>query len=125
MPATEAVTASGMAPDGGVRIARAIGEALRLLDRVRNRALQGEDVIPTPDDIDPSRPGAIPVFSEPWPSERRSVSSRVGITRLREAFSCLAEAEQRVQEGAIDDITWRYVGEAVLLANQVGRSPLL
>jgi hypothetical protein len=90
MSATEAVTASGMAPDEGVRIARAVGEALRLLDRVRNRALQGED-----------------------------------ITRLREAFSCLAEAEQRVQEGAIDNITWWYVGEAVLLADQVGRSPLL
>jgi hypothetical protein len=67
-----------------------VGEALRLLDRVRNRALQGED-----------------------------------ITRLREAFSCLAEAEQRVQEGTIDNIAWRYVGEAVLLAHQVGRSPLL
>ena len=90
MSATEAVTASGMAPDGGVRIARAVSEALRLLDRARNRALQGED-----------------------------------ITRLREAFSCLAEAEQRVQEGTIDNITWRYVGEAVLLANRVGRSPLL
>ena len=89
MSATEAVTANGMAPDGGVRIARAVGEALRLLDLARNRALQGED-----------------------------------ITRLREAFSCLAEAEQRVQEGTIDNTTWRHIGEAVLLADQVGRNPL-
>jgi len=89
MSATEAVTASGMAPDGGVRIARAMGEALQLLDQARSRV------------------------------------QRVGdVTRVREAFSCLAEAEQRVQKGAIDNTTWRHIGEAVLLADQVGRNPL-
>ena len=35
--------------------------------------------IPTPDDIDPSRPGRSPVFCESWPGWRRSVSSRVGM----------------------------------------------
>ena len=78
-----------MAPDGSVRIARAMGEALQLLDQARSRV------------------------------------QRVGdVTRVREAFSCLAEAEQRVQKGAIDNTTWRHIGEAVLLADQVGRNPL-
>ena len=89
MLAAEAMTTSGMAPDGSVRIARAMGEALQLLDQARSRV------------------------------------QRVGdVTRVREAFSCLAEAEQRVQKGAIDNTTWRHIGEAVLLADQVGRNPL-
>jgi hypothetical protein len=90
MSATEAVTASGMAPDGGVRIARAIDEALQLLDQARSRV------------------------------------QRVGdVTRIHEAVSCLAEAERHLQEGPIDSAIWRHIGEAVLLADQVGRSPLL
>ena len=88
MSATEAMTASGMAPDGGVRIARAMGEALQILDRAWSRAQRGEDM-----------------------------------TRVREAVSCLAEAGRHAQEGPIDTAVWRHIGEAVLLADQVGRSP--
>ena len=90
MPATEAMTASGMAPDGSVRIARAMDEALQLLNQARSRV------------------------------------QRVGdVTRIHEAVSCLAEAERQLQEGPIDSAIWRHIGEAVLLADQVGRSPLL
>jgi hypothetical protein len=86
MSATEAVTASGMAPDGGVRIARAIDEALQLLDQARSRV------------------------------------QRVGdVTRIHEAASCLAEAERHRQEGPINTAIWRHIGEAVMLADQVGR----
>ena len=84
------MTTSGMAPDGSVRIARAMGEALQLLDQARSRVQGVGDV-----------------------------------TRVREAVSCLAEAERRAQEGPIDTAIWRHIGEAVLLADQVGRSPLL
>jgi hypothetical protein len=90
MPATEAMTASGMAPDGSVRIARAIDEALQLLDQAWSQAQRVEDV-----------------------------------ARLGEAFSCLGEARRHLQEGPIDNATWRHIGEAVMLADQVGRSPLL
>jgi hypothetical protein len=89
MSATEAVTASGMAPDGGVRIARAMGEALQLLDQARSRVQRAGDV-----------------------------------TRVREAASCLAEAERHLQEGPINTAIWRHIGEAVMLADQVGRNPL-
>ena len=47
------------------------------------------------------------------------------VVLIREAFSCLAEAEQRVQEGAIDNATWWHIGQAVMLADQVGRRPTL
>ena len=67
MSVTEAVTDSGMAPDGGVRITRAMGEALQLLDQARSRV------------------------------------QRVGdVTRVREAVSCLAEAERHLQEGPVN-----------------------
>ena len=56
---------------------------------------------------------------------RSRVRRAEDVTLVREAFSCLAEAEQCVQEGAVDTATWRHIGEAVLLADQVGRSPLL
>jgi hypothetical protein len=41
--------------------------------------------------------------------------------RLREAFSCLGEARRHVQEGPTDTAIWRHIGEAVMLADQVGR----
>jgi hypothetical protein len=47
------------------------------------------------------------------------------VTLIREAFLCLAEAEQHIQEGAIGNAIWRHIGEAVMLADQVGRSPTL
>jgi len=90
MSATQATTESGVAPGSDARIARAMSEALQLLDLARNRVRRTEDV-----------------------------------ARIREAFSCLAEAEQRVQEGAIDSTTWQHIGEAVMLADRVGRSPVL
>ena len=43
-------------------------------------------------------------------------------TLVREAFSRLAEAEQRVQEGTIDNAAWQHIGQAVMFANQVGRN---
>jgi hypothetical protein len=88
MSATEGMTDGGVALDGDARTARAMGEALQLLDRAWSQAQRVEDV-----------------------------------ARLREAFTCLAEAGQRVQEGAVDAAVWRHIGEAVLLADQVGRSP--
>jgi hypothetical protein len=90
MLAAEAMTTSGMAPDGSVRIARAMGEALQLLDQALSRVQRTGDV-----------------------------------TRIHEAASCLAEAERHLQEGPINTAIWRHIGEAVLLADQVGRSPLL
>jgi hypothetical protein len=58
--------------------------------------------------------------------QARSRVQRVGdVTRIREATSCLAKAERHLQEGPIDSATWRHIGEAVMLADQVGRSPLL
>ncbi len=47
------------------------------------------------------------------------------VARLRKAFSCLGEDRRHLQEGPIDSAIWRHIGEAVLLADQVGRSPLL
>ena len=47
------------------------------------------------------------------------------VARLREAFTCLGEARRHLQEGPIDTATWRHIGEAVMLADQVGRCPLL
>jgi hypothetical protein len=59
-------------------------------------------------------------------NQARSRVQRVGdVTRIHEAVSCLAEAERHLQEGPIDSAIWRHIGEAVLLADQVGRSPLL
>ena len=88
MAAPEAMTEGGVAPDGDARVAKAMCEALQILDRAWRRAQRAEDV-----------------------------------TLVREAASCLAEAGQHVQEGAIDNATWRQIGQAVLLADQVGRSP--
>ena len=86
MSFTQTVTEGEVAPDRDTRVARAMGEALQILDRARSRAQRAED-----------------------------------ITRVREAVSYLAEAGQRVQEGALDNATWRHIGEAVMLADQVGR----
>ena len=47
------------------------------------------------------------------------------VARLGEAFSCLEEARRHLQERPINSAIWRHIGEAVLLADQVGRSPLL
>jgi hypothetical protein len=47
------------------------------------------------------------------------------VARLGEAFSCLGEARRHLQEGPINTAIWRHIGEAVMLADQVGRSPLL
>jgi hypothetical protein len=85
MSATQATTESGVAPGSDARIARAISEALQLLDLARSRVKRAEDV-----------------------------------ALIREAFSCLAEAEQRVQEGVINNATWWHVGQAAMLADQVG-----
>ena len=90
MSATQATTESGVASGSDARIARAMSEALRLLDLARSRVQRAEDA-----------------------------------ARMREAFSCLADAEQRVQEGVIDNAIWRHIGEAVMLADQVGRRPTL
>ncbi len=90
MSAIQAIAESGVASGSDARIARAMSEALRLLDLARNRVRRTEDV-----------------------------------ALIREAFSCLAEAEQRIQAGAIDNVVWQHVGQAVMLADQVGRSPIL
>jgi hypothetical protein len=37
------------------------------IERDEEAGLVDLGLIPTPDDIDPSRPDGIPVFSEPWP----------------------------------------------------------
>ena len=58
--------------------------------------------------------------------QARSRVQRVGdVTRIHEAASCLAEAERHLQERPINTAIWRHIGEAVMLADQVGRSPLL
>ena len=88
MSSTQTVTEGGAVPDRDTRVARAMGEALQILDRAWSRAQRGEDM-----------------------------------TRVREAVSCLAEAGRHAQEGPIDTAVWRHIGEAVLLADQVGRSP--
>jgi hypothetical protein len=64
---------------------------------------------------------ALQFLDQAWSQARRVED----VARLREAFSCLGEARRHVQEGPIDTVTWRHIGEAVLLADQVGRSPLL
>jgi predicted dehydrogenase len=56
---------------------------------------------------------------------RNRVRRTEGVALIREAFSCLAEAKQRIQAGAIDNVVWQHVGHAVMLADQVGRSPIL
>ena len=56
---------------------------------------------------------------------RRRVQRAEDVTLVREAFAYLAEAEQRAQGGAIDNATWRYIGMAVLLADQIRRSSSL
>jgi hypothetical protein len=52
---------------------------------------------------------------------RSRVRRAEDVALIREAFSSLAEAEQRVQEGTIDTTTWRHIGQAVILADQAGR----
>jgi hypothetical protein len=52
---------------------------------------------------------------------RSRVRRAEDVALIREAFSSLAEAEQRVQEGTIDTTTWRHIGQAVMLADQAGR----
>src|SRR3712207_8685787 len=44
MAATEAMTEGGVAPDGDARVAKAMGEALQILDRAWRRAQRAEDV---------------------------------------------------------------------------------
>ena len=88
MSSTQTVTEGGAVPDRDPRVARAMGEALQILDRAWSRTRRAEDVV-----------------------------------RIREAFSNLAEAGQRVQEGALDNATWQHIGRAVMFADQIGRNP--
>ena len=45
------------------------------------------------------------------------------LQRVQQATMLLEQAGQHVQTGSIDAAIWRHIGEAVMLADQIGRSP--
>ena len=45
------------------------------------------------------------------------------LRRVQQATMLLEQAGQHVQMGTIDAAIWRHIGEAVMLADQIGRSP--
>jgi hypothetical protein len=54
---------------------------------------------------------------------RKRAQGTEALRRVQQATMLLEQAGQHVQTGAIDAAMWRHIGEAVMLADQIGRSP--